>query len=289
MLTRRDMMKGTLAAGSAGLLPAPRAREVEYIAFSKPFQGYDFDELGRTLARLGFSGVELPVRQGGHIEPENAADELPEAVAALKLHGVSVSMITTSINQADGENTESVLRTAVELGVPRYRMKYYRYGNAKPILAQLDECKQMIADLADLNGELGIQGLYQNHSGAQYVGCAIWDLHRLIEDIPIEQLGVAFDLGHATVEGGKSWPVHVKLIRPHMAAIYVKDFNWVDRKTVWLPFGEGQVAESFYRELAKDGFAGPISVHVEYGKQESLEWREQAFASDLKTLQRLMS
>src|SRR5438067_7531604 len=48
--------------------------------------------------------------------------------------------------------------------------------------------------------------LIQNHSGNGYVGAAMWDIHEMIRDLDPRHMGVHFDIGHATVESGLSWP-----------------------------------------------------------------------------------
>ena len=39
-------------------------------------------ELGRTLKALGFDGVDLTVRPGGHVDPKRVAIDLPAFVDA---------------------------------------------------------------------------------------------------------------------------------------------------------------------------------------------------------------
>jgi hypothetical protein len=55
----------------------------------------DWRRLARSAKRLGFDGLDLTVRPGGHVLPERAADELPEAVATIRGEGLDVPMITT--------------------------------------------------------------------------------------------------------------------------------------------------------------------------------------------------
>ena len=42
---------------------------MEYCVFSKHFQTMGAEKLGKTLAELGVDGVDLTVREGGHIQP----------------------------------------------------------------------------------------------------------------------------------------------------------------------------------------------------------------------------
>src|SRR5206468_715729 len=98
-------------------------------------------------------------------------------------------------------------------------------------------------DLAQLNHSLGIQGAYENHSGADSFGAAIWDVYETIRDLDPAAMGIAFDIGHATIEGGLSWPIQARLAEPRYSVVYVKDFRWEKQstgwKSVWCPLGEG--------------------------------------------------
>jgi sugar phosphate isomerase/epimerase len=203
----------------------PRQIKNSICVFTKPFQSLSYLSLAKRIAALGCDGIEAPIRDGGHIEPAQVPDELPKMVAALKAHGLEITVMTSSINDPNHPLTESVLRTAAKLGIRRYRMKYLRYDPSMPIAKQLSEWKKRFGDLAALNKEIGIRAVYQNHAGNNMLGAPIWDLKEVLSDISPEQIGVAYDIRHATVEGGQSWPVTFRMIRPHIDTVYVKDFQ----------------------------------------------------------------
>jgi len=126
-----------------------------------------------------------------------------------------------------------------------------------------------LADVAAACRDLGIQAGYQNHSGAGYVGAAVWDLHEALADLDPKNVGGCFDIAHATVEGGLAWPLHARLMADHLVAVFCKDFFWerndAGQKLRWCPLGEGVVQKSFFDWLKTTGFSGPISQHHEYG------------------------
>ena len=138
--------------------------------FTKPFQSLTYDELADQIAELGFDGVEVPIRDGGHIEPAAVPDELPKMVDALKKRNLDLTIMTSSINDPNDPLTEKILKTASELGVRRYRMKYLKYDFNKPILEQLDEWRPRVKDLAAMNKQFGVTAVYQNHAGRNYLG-----------------------------------------------------------------------------------------------------------------------
>ncbi len=276
-----------LAMSNVCVAEQPKKARFEICAFEKFVQSLSYDELGSTMAELGFDGIEATVRKGGHIEPVQVEDELPKMVEALAKHGVNVTIMTSNVNQVDSLS-ERVLKTAADLGIKRYRMQYYRYDLGQPVLPQLEAIRPKLKDLVALNRELGLAAVYQNHSGAHVVGAGIWDLHALIKDYPVAEIGVAFDIRHSTVEGGLSWPVHFNLMQPHLGAIYVKDFKWNGRRPENVPLGEGQVDPKFFKLLKESKYAGPISLHVEYLPKAGLEKNIEALRIDLATLKKLL-
>jgi sugar phosphate isomerase/epimerase len=132
----------------------------------------------------------------------------------------------------------------------------------------LEKYRQQLRDLAALNKNYGIHGAYQNHAGTD-VGAAIWDLWYLIRDLEPEWMGLQYDIKHATLEGGQSWPNDVKLMHPFIKTIDVKDFQWVKKDGKWqvqmVPLGEGMVDfHRFFALVKQFDIQGPVSLHLEY-------------------------
>ncbi|MEQ8835774.1 MAG: sugar phosphate isomerase/epimerase family protein, partial [Lacipirellulaceae bacterium] len=270
------------AAASAAASAA--STKYEIIAFTKFLQDLSYDELADTIKDLGFEGVEATVRNKGHVLPERVEEDLPKLVEALDKRDLKVVTMASDVLNPQQPLTEKVLKTAVSLGIKSYRMGFYKYDLKKPILPQLEEIRPQVEELAAFNKELGIGALYQNHSDAKYVGATIWDLHWLLKDIPVDQVGSAFDIRHTTIEAGLSWPVLYDVIKPHIGALFVKDFNWDGKKAKHVPLGTGRVDPKFFDQVKKDGFSGPISLHVEYLGKEGTQANIDALRRDLKVL-----
>lgn len=289
VIPRRTFLAGGVAAATAmsPLANALRASEPQgnkICAFIKFLQSLSYEQLAETIAELEFDGIEATVRDRGHVLPERVEEDLPKLVEALKKHNLEITVMASSVNSVDQPHTEKVLRTAASLGVKRYRMAHYRCDLDRPVLEQLDEFRPALKELVALNRELGISAVYQNHAGAKYVGATLWDLYHLIEDYPVEDVGAAFDIRHATAAAGVSWPVVFNLMRPHLGAVYVKDFRWNERKMENVPLGEGMVDNKFFSVLKRSQYGGPISLHVEYLRQAGLEPNIAGLKNDLTTL-----
>ncbi|MEX1039529.1 MAG: sugar phosphate isomerase/epimerase family protein [Pirellulaceae bacterium] len=270
MINRRQALQTTLGAGLAALTGSHLMAEEtdqrsKLVTFTKPLQSLSYDDLADRIAECGFEGIEAPVRSGGHIVPEDVEEELPKMVEALKKRDLTIEILTSSINSVDSPNAERTLQVAKELGIKQYRMAYYRYDLKKPIPRQLREFGAKLKDLVAMNQEIGIQGSYQNHSGDRYVGAPLWDLYHIMREHPAEAIGSGFDIGHATIEGSKSWPIQWNLFQTHLASVYIKDFQWIEGQPRWVPLGEGQLSGKFFESLRQSTFRGPITLHIEYG------------------------
>lgn len=267
-VTRRRLLAMAAAAGSAAAQSAPK-KAPTLCVFSKHLAFLDYPTLARTLVELKVPGCDLTVRPGGHVEPENVVRDLPRAHAALHGQGVSVPMITTGLLSADDPAARPTLKTAQALGVPLFKLGYYRYRDLTQLDETLASVKRQVDGLAALAQDVGIQGGFHNHSGT-YVGAAMWDHWSLVEDIDPNVMGFYFDPYHATIEGGLGgWRIGFSRLAPRILMVAIKDFYWEKTGGKWsvrdCPLGEGMVDfPQFFKMLAGVGFSGPITLHQEF-------------------------
>jgi L-ribulose-5-phosphate 3-epimerase len=133
LLSRREFLAAASASAATAL--AARAESAsgatlgayrgQFCFFSKALQSMDWTQLSRTVKRMGFDGIDLTVRQGGHIAPERAAEDLPKAVAAIRAAGLEVPMITTALTSAADPAARPILSTAGKLSIPFFKPGYY--------------------------------------------------------------------------------------------------------------------------------------------------------------------
>jgi len=269
-LSRRTFLKSAAVAAGAAAWPTAHAQTVAWKVggFTKPLQDLSFDETARVAVEIGWDGIELALRAGGHVLPERVDEDLPKMVNALRAKNQEILVLATDVVRADALS-ERVLRAAARQGIRLYRTGYFRYRQGTSIPAQLAEIRAQLKDLAALNAQIGVTGLMQNHSGNGYVGSAVWDLHSLLESIDPHQIGVHFDIGHATAEGGLSWPTNFALVQDRVGAVIVKDFVWKltpgqGGAPEWCPIGHGMVNPKFFTLLRSSGFMGPLTMQYEY-------------------------
>ena len=263
--------RGFLAAAmGAGALQAG-AGKMEFCVFSKHLHFLPWAEMAAAAKEMGFDGVDLTVRKGGHVTPERVAEDLPKAAAAIRAAGLRLTMITTDIGDMTTPHTEPVLRAAKQAGVTHYRWDGFKYKDGVSLPEQLKEMAPRVKDLAAFNKELGLCAMYHTHSGPGRVGASQWDLWMLLRDLDRRYVSFNFDVAHATIEGGLGgWLHSTKLAMPHMGGIALKDFKWGRGpngkwRVDWCPIGDGMVqTREFLRMVKAGGFAGPVQVHYEY-------------------------
>ncbi len=132
------------------------------------------------------------------------------------------------------------------------------------------------------------------------MGAPIWDLYVLLKDFDPNAVGINYDVGHATIEGGLGgWIDSFRICGAHLKGIAAKDFVWAKGakgwQPQWVPLGEGMVKfPEFFKMVAASGFNGPLQLHFEYslggaggGKRELTIPREQVYAAMQRDLGRL--
>ncbi len=278
-ISRRRFIERSSLAGLGSLLtvkgfPQPNTKvlndmsDLEIHIFSKHLQFLDYKDMAEAAAEMGFNGVDLAVRPKGHVLPEEVSENLPKAVEAMKVAGFQPKLMTTSILSAEQKYTKRILETAASLGFEFYRLGYYRFNDEITIPEAMLNIAGQVKDLSILNKALGIRGAYQNHAGP-HVGAAIWEIHEMLKNVDNNYMGCQYDIRHATVEGGQSWPTGLRLIKPKINTIVLKDFLWVQNQGKWIlqnvPIGEGMVDFKAYFKLLKAyNINVPVSLHCEY-------------------------
>lgn len=278
VITRRNFTKLSTTAlasipfmGISNTLLKPAQKPdggINISIFSKHLQFLDYNDMAAAAAEIGFDGLDLTVRPKGHVLPEKVTEDLPKAVAAMKKYGMTPHMMTTNVWDAHNLEQRSVLETASALGFAYYRTGWLKYPEEKTIAESQSLFGQQAKELESLNKELGLIGCYQNHAG-NHVGAPIWDLPPILSATNNAYLGCQYDIRHAVVEGGSSWELGLRQIKPFIKSIVIKDFKWgmVDGKwkPVNTPLGEGMVDFARYFSLLKKYEINvPISLHLEY-------------------------
>src|SRR5436190_18328424 len=151
--SRRELLAAIAASGAISRAKAETTAggPLKICVFSKHFQWTDVTECAAMSKQIGFDGIDLTVRKGGHVLPENVERDLPKAVETIRKEGLPVSMITAEIVDAKTPYAEAILHTASSLGIHHYRWGGFNYNYEHPLGEQLDALKPRVAGLAQLN------------------------------------------------------------------------------------------------------------------------------------------
>ncbi len=267
---------------------------MQFLMFSKMLQQLSVADAGAAIAKLGFDGVDLTVREKGHVLAENVARGLPAAVQTLRDQGLGVGMITTSLTSADQPHAEAVFATAAECGIGFLKLGYWLYQGFGSVRSQIDAIRTEMKGLEALALKYGVKAAVHTHSG-NFMSASPFVCSLLIEDTDPTAVGVYADGGHVVLEGGYGvWRQSLDYISDRICLLAAKSFGWFPEpngdigrmswKPKLLPFDKGMTD---WRELLgllrSVGFDGYVSVHSEYSHL-SLDELIQQTAADLALL-----
>jgi sugar phosphate isomerase/epimerase len=259
---------------------------MRYIMFTKHLQTMSIVEAGKTIKELGFSGVELTVRPNGHIHPQNVREELPRAVDDLRALGLETPALVVEIHNRQEEYSAVVCEMAGKVGATELRTSSHRYKPFGSIREQIAEATKDAKDLESLGKEYGVRLDVHCHSGDFLSGNG-GILDTVLGETDPKYVGVSLDVGHLTVEGGKSgWKQSLDLLANRVGIVAVKSFGWFHEadpkigEMRWnaklVPLEEGNVqwrqAFEYLRSAGWDANdRALVSIHSEY--QGGGSWR----------------
>jgi sugar phosphate isomerase/epimerase len=260
---------------------------MRYLMFSKPLQTLPAPELGRVVKALGFDGVELTVRPGGHVRPEQVEAELPRAVETLAALGLAVPAIVVEIHGHESPHADRICRAAGRVGATVLRTSSRRYTRFGVIREEIATARAGARELEELGQAHGVRLCIHCHSGA-YLSADGATLAAIVEGTDPRHVGVSLDVGHLTVEGSAGgWRQSLDLLQGRVGILAVKSFGWLvepDPTTGgrrWtpkvMPLAEGGVqwreAVALLRQTGWDADGRAlVSLHSEYQGEES--WRD---------------
>lgn len=162
---------------------------MRFSVFTKPWK-LPLPELGQSVKDMGFDGIELPVRPGYQVEPEQVAAALPAAATRLGEFGISIYSVAGPTDRATiiacGEAGIPVIRTMVT--VPR-----------EGYLARIEEVQREYDALVPLLDEHGVTIGVQNHCD-WFVASAMGLLHVIGRYDP-KHVAAVWDAAHNALEG----------------------------------------------------------------------------------------
>ena len=303
---RRDFIRTFVLSGLGTAFMETRAGETttqnsktRVCVYSEQFQSLSIPEFCQVLKLMGVDGLDLTVRPGGHIEPQNARDELPEAMRVARDHGLEIMMLTTGITTPD-RNAEEILAACQRLGIDRIKLGYYPAEGFGTLAKQLDAVRLQLDGVVNLAAKYNVRPCVHVHSGATIPSNGIM-LYYLIREMPPDRIGAYLDSHHMTITGGAGdWQQAIDLLAPWISLVALKNFQWerLDRDATgqqkWrtnycrLEDGIAPIPE-FISTIHKSGYRGFYTLHTEYRLpvKECIRLTTEDFAFLGKVLERL--
>ena len=290
-MDRREFLASLSAAALAGCSTGAARRRAparlatsEFHVFSKMFQPPVVEtpeKLCELMKGAGYDGIQWTVRKGGHVEPAEAAANLPRLVKIAEGFGLKCRSICTDITaDAAGKpgltpGAETVLKVAADCGIEMFRPVYYFYDAKTETFSQsLDRIRGGFAALARLAARTGVKATYQNHSswGPSVFGGLVWDVYECIRDLDPADVGLEYDPMHAFFETNLSWSHGLELVAPWIASVDLKDFHYQGdpkdpkkMKKQMVAAGDGVVPWAEAKKLLDANGVKPLYVlHFEY-------------------------
>ena len=289
-MDRREFLTSLFAAAFAGCTTAASRRAQtppaasEFHVFSKMFQPPVVEtpeKLCELMKGAGYDGIQWTVRKGGHVEPAEAAANLPRLVKIAESFGLKCRSICTDITaDAAGKpgltpGAETVLKVAADCGIEMFRPAYFFYDAKTETFSQsLDRIRGGFAALARLAARTGVKATYQNHSswGPSVFGGLVWDVYECIRDLDPADVGLEYDPMHAFFETNLSWSHGLELVAPWITSVDLKDFHYQSdpknpkkMKKQMVAAGDGVVPWAEAKKLLDANGVKPLYVlHFEY-------------------------
>lgn len=249
------------------------AAPFRFIVFTKPWKTPSLAELGAMVKKLGFDGIELPVRPGYPVNPENVRTALPQA--AMLLHGE----FGLNIESVAGPTDEATIAACAEASVPVIRI----CPNLNSGESYTDGEKRVKRDfdgLVPLLEKYGVTLGIQNHSG-RYVPVHAMGLSRLLAGYNPRHIAAVWDAAHNALEG-EGPDMALDVVWPHLRMVNLKngfkrltsapDAEAAQWKTQWT--GGRQGVASWPRvasELKRRNWQGAICLTAEYSDPAAVD------------------
>jgi sugar phosphate isomerase/epimerase len=260
------------------------AAAVQFSVFTKPWK-MPLPELAALVRRLGFAGIELPVRPGFQVEPAAVTRELPRAAKLLGEQGVAIFSVA-------GPTDEPTIATCAELGIPLIRIM--APIGADGYLATEARLRRELDRLVPLLDKYGVGVGIQNHCG-RFVSNAA-ELRALLAGYDPRHVAAVWDAAHESLQGAEP-ELALDQIWPHLRMVNLKNAFWQRTSgpeaevAAWRPYWTSgrQGLASWPRvvaELKRRGYAGVVCLTAEYTDEAAtnrLVAEDLAFARSLFT------
>jgi sugar phosphate isomerase/epimerase len=226
-------------------------------------------DLAAHVSKLGFHGVELPIRPGYQVEPAFVYRGLPNAVKIFADAGLKVFSVA-------GAADESTIAACGESGVPMIRMCVGIEGNS--YLAEEEKRRRDFDSLLPLLEKHKVCLGLQNHSGKSVANAM--QLRSLVKDYDPNLISAVWDAAHNALNGEE--PEHaIDIVWSHLRMVNLKNAYRKLRTGPEAPYAQWSEYWTTGRhglaswprvaaELKRRRWSGVLCLSAEYTDHESV-------------------
>lgn len=249
------------------------AGKTQFAVFVKPWKSMALPELAQHVRHLGFDRIELPVRPGFAVEPEEIERGLPRAVQLLGGEGIQVVNVTVALPLDD----ERLYAACAACKISMNRVIFGR-GGLGYWEAEAKARRELEAALP-LCQQYGVKIGIQHHYGGS-VPINSMGLHHLVQGFDPAYVGAIWDPSHNALQGED--PVTgLEIVQSHLCMVNLKNAFWKrvngpEAATAeWKPyFTSGRTGLASWAQVAegvnKVGYGGPITFSAEYSAEHEV-------------------
>jgi sugar phosphate isomerase/epimerase len=247
--------------------------------FTKPWREDSVDQLAERVDTLGFNGIELPVRPGYQVSPDEVRQLLPETVARLRAAGIEVHGVASDLE-------ESVFAACSDAGVDMIRIQV-PVSVEDGYFASRDAFRRKLDSLAPVCKRFGVRVGVQIHSG-RYLARST-EVMEAIRDFEPDTVCAVWDAGHAAL-CGEDPEYGLATCGEHLALINLKNFRYERAENGGYErvscSGETGFSswESVLRAAAKANYRGAFCLSAQYQPEDDVNKLAEADCSYVKYL-----
>jgi sugar phosphate isomerase/epimerase len=247
---------------------------VKLIMFSKMLKEKSVPELVDVAREWGLDGWDLCVRPDYAVSPDNAAEELPKAVALFRENGLDIPMVTGNFDllTPDHPTAEPILSAMDKADVRHIKLGYFKINpDDGDYMTEVANVRNALEQWLPLARKYGVKVCYHTHSN-RCMGLNGASMAHLVEGFDPALIGAYMDPAHLAIEG-EEIALALNMVKAHLSLIATKDIllTRVERnghgavEKSWVVAGDGVVDwTNVFESLQAIGYDGPISVHCEF-------------------------
>jgi sugar phosphate isomerase/epimerase len=233
--------------------------------FTKPWKDLSIEQLADLVADIGADGIELPIRDGYQVEPENMASMLPVVRSQFDEKNLTIASVATAL-------TADTIKILGDNGIPLLRI-CVPIDMTKGYMASVHDTRERIRELGPLLESASVRVGIQNHYGTM-IGSALGITH-LIDDLSPKTACAVLDFAHCALDGEPA-EMAVDIVGKRLGMVNFKNAcrvrtNGPDEpeaqwKVLWTTARHGGYSWAEAVKVLKEvGYSGDICLPAEYG------------------------